>query len=100
MKSGSCWRSRLRIVSSAWCLISFWHWNRDVRDSVEIRDWPIVRVVRNSQLDIACQLADFVTVKQVHQALVVLRNQNNHLRAMVRPGKAPAKPADFSAPAD
>ena len=48
--------------------------NYEEGHSVELGDWPVVRMVGNDQRNVASQLAAFVTVKQVHQAVVIFRN--------------------------
>src|ERR1700674_3120791 len=70
-------------------LVVSWNWNRKVGNSIEIRDRLIVRVVRNNQRNVASQFAAPAAIKQVHQAVVVLRDQYDHLRAVVRPSQTP-----------
>ena len=46
-------------------------------------------MIREDAGNLACELAALVTVKQVHQAVVVFRNQDRHARAVIRLRKPP-----------
>ena len=64
--------------------------DRDVveRHAVEVAPPPGVRVVADHQREVAGQFAALVAVQEVHQAVVVLRHEHGHPRA-VRPVQPP-----------
>ena len=65
-------------------LVVFRDRNNRIRDLVEIGNRLIVRVIRNNQRDVAGQLSRLVAIQKIDQAMIVLRNQNDHAWAMRR----------------
>ena len=49
---------------------------------VEVRNGLIVGVVGNNQRDVTGKFAALVTIEQIDQAVIVLRDENDHARAM------------------
>ncbi len=68
------------IWSSAWRLLSFVI--DDVRDFVKVGQGLVVGVIGDDERDLAGEFAALVTVEEIDEAVVVLRNQNDHARAM------------------
>ncbi len=56
--------------------------DHDIGNFVEIGDGLIVGVVGNNQRDVAGEFAALVAVEEIDEAVVVLRNQNDHARSM------------------
>src|SRR6202161_2731441 len=61
----------------------------EIRHSVEVGDPLVVGVFENYQRNIAMQFATLLTVEQVLQAMVVLRDENGDARPVCGAGNAP-----------
>ena len=70
-------------------LVLFGDGDHEKGNLVEVGSGLVVGVIGNDQRDFALQLADFMAVEQVDQAVVVLRNHDRHLLALAGLGEAP-----------
>src|SRR5882762_9368599 len=70
-------------------LVLFPHWNHMERDAIEIRPAARVFVVADHQRNFASELAAALSIEQVHQAMVVARNEKCDFRAVARESDAP-----------
>src|SRR5580698_11432772 len=70
-------------------LVFFCDWHNEVRDMVEVGYALVIGVIRNNQRNLAMQFATLVPVKQILQAMVILRNENSDPRAVGGAGESP-----------
>ncbi len=78
-------------VDLLFCLLLVFFCDRDdvVRDFVEVGDGLVVGVVGNDQRDVAGEFAALMTVEKIDEAVIVLRDQDDHARAMRGLGQPP-----------
>src|SRR5258708_39542438 len=63
-------------------LIFFRDRDDSVRNSVKVGDGLVVGVIRNDQRNVAGKFPALMTVEQIDEAVVVLRNQDDYARTM------------------
>src|SRR5947209_6791699 len=56
--------------------------NNFIWNAVKIGDGLVVRVIGNDQRDVTGEFASFMPVQQIHQAVIVFRDENNHALAL------------------
>src|SRR5438128_5326027 len=59
------------------------------RNAVELRNGLAIRMIRNYARNIARQFPTLMAIKQIHQAMIVLGNQNRHSLANIRQYQPP-----------
>ena len=74
-----CLNSLLRVA-----LVFFGDRHDRVGNLVEIGERLIVRVIGDDQRNIAGEFAALMAVEQIHEAVIIFRNQNDHARSMRR----------------
>src|SRR5947209_3081999 len=59
-------------------LVIFRDWHRAVRNTVELRNRFVVRMIGNDEWDLAVQFSGSMTIQQINQAVIVLGYKDHH----------------------
>src|ERR1700689_4011486 len=70
-------------------LVVFGDRNNRVGNLVKVRDRLVVGMIRNDERDVAGEFAALVTVEEIDEAVIVLRDQDDHSRTIGRLSEVP-----------